>query len=201
MRIGTTTTTAEPEAPTFAAEIRALDDSVLARTTWKPDCPVGAAELRHIVLAHWTPDGDVADGELVVHEDVADDIAAVFETIFDARFPIAKMRITSPEDLADPPSDDNNTTAFVCRPTVGGTGFSQHAYGLAVDINPLWNPYARDDLVLPPDAGPWLQRTPPQDGMLAEADPVVAAFDAIGWGWGGRWNSLVDWMHFSANGR
>lgn len=181
--------------------MRAFDGEALAGSTWSDDCPVHHRDLRILDVSHWTPDGSVADGQLVVHADVVDDIETVFAALFDTKFPIVELRITTPRDVAAPPPDDNNSTAFVCRAVVGGTGFSQHAYGLAVDLNPLWNPYWRGDLVLPPAASAWLDRSRQQPGMIAEGDPVVAAFDAIGWSWGGRWNSLSDWMHFSANGR
>lgn len=188
-------------APPFAATISPFDGDVLARSTWEPGCPVPPEDLRHITAHHHRPDGSVTIGELVVHADWADEIVGVLATMYSAGFPIEEMRVTTAADVADPPSDDNNTTAFVCRAVTGGTAFSQHAFGLAIDINPLWNPYRRLDLVLPPDAGPWLDRSDVRPGMIVEGDAVVAAFDAIGWGWGGRWRSLVDWQHFSANGR
>ena len=94
------------------------------------------------------------------------------------------------------------TTAFVCREVVGGSGqFSQHAFGLAVDINPFQNPYIKDDVVLPELATSYTDRTDEKPGMHVEGGPAVAAFDEIGWGWGGRWRTLKDYQHFSLNNR
>ncbi len=191
---------ADPPPP-FAASIAPFEGDALERSTWAPSCPVHHDDLRLLTLHHWRPDGSTTTGELVVHADWADEIVGVFAQLYSAGFPIEEMRITTPSDVAAPPDDDNHTTAFVCRAVTGGTTYSQHAYGLAIDINPLWNPYLRGDVLIPPTAAPWLDRGDVRPGMIVEGDPVVAAFDAIGWGWGGRWTSLDDWQHFSANGR
>jgi hypothetical protein len=82
----------------------------------------------------------------------------------------------------------------------GGTRFSAHAYGLAIDVNPFQNPYQRGDLVLPELASAYLDRTQLRPGMIVEGDVVVEAFAAIGWTWGGRWEQPSDAMHFSATG-
>ena len=112
------------------------------------------------------------------------------------------MRVVRAEELDAPPTGDgNNTASFVCRRTTGGTSWSQHAYGLAIDVNPFHNPYERDGRVLPELATAYLDRTEVRPGMILEDDSVVAAFAAIGWGWGGDFRSLVDYMHFSANNR
>ena len=109
--------------------------------------------------------------------------------------------VAAPElDLA-PTGDGNNTTAFVCRPVRGATSWSQHAYGLAVDVNPFLNPYVKGGLVLPELASAYTDRTRTDPGVLHAGDPAVRAFAAIGWGWGGDWSSLKDYQHFSANGR
>jgi hypothetical protein len=146
-------------------------------------------------------DGHPHTGEMLVHAEVAADVSGVFGVLFEARFPLEEMRIVAaPElDLA-PTGDGNNTTAFVCRAARGQTRWSAHAYGLAVDVNPFCNPYLRDDLVLPELASAYLDRQRERPGMVADGGPVVAAFDAIGWAWGGRWSEPLDFMHFSATG-
>jgi hypothetical protein len=83
----------------------------------------------------------------------------------------------------------------------GATVFSQHAYGLAVDVNPFQNPYLKGDLVLPELASAYRDRSRHRPGMILPGGPVVRAFAAVGWGWGGSWHSLKDLQHFSANGR
>jgi hypothetical protein len=139
---------------------------------------------------------------MVVNARFADDLAGVFEQLYEARFPIEEMRVVAAEELDAPPTGDgNNTTSFVCRPTTGGTSWSQHAFGLAIDVNPFHNPYLRDGRVLPELAAAYLDRDDVRPGMILEGDVVAAAFAEMGWGWGGDFRSLVDYMHFSADGR
>ena len=137
-----------------------------------------------------------------MHRAVAQQMVQVFATLYAARFPIEEMRITRPEELDAPPTGDgNNTGAFVCRPTTGGSSYSQHAYGLAVDLNPFQNPYEKGDVVLPELASSYLDRHRDRAGMITADGAVVRAFDRIGWVWGGEWRSLKDYQHFSENGR
>ena len=191
-----------PQSESFTSTIEPVPEEVLNRSTWVEGCPVQPEELRYLTLSFWGFDGRVHAGEMIAHESVADDLVTVFSAIFDARFPIEEMRVVSLAELdAEPTGDGNNTTAFVCRPVVGGTSFSQHAFGLAVDINPFHNPYIRNDLLLPELAGTYLERDQLRDGMVSAEGPVVTAFTEIGWGWGGAWNSLKDYQHFSQNNR
>ena len=116
------------------------------------------------------------------------------------------MRIVTPIDVvARPTGDTNNSASFVCRAVTGGTRFSEHAYGLAVDINPFHNPYQRDDVVIPALASSYLERGAALPGMIVPGDPagdaVIAAFAEIGWSWGGNWSSLKDYQHFAKNNR
>lgn len=185
----------------FAATVGPVPDDVLARSTWQPDCPVPAADLRYVTVVFRGFDGAAHTGELLVAASVADDIVAVFRELFAADFPIEEMRVVDRAELTAPPTgDDNNTTAFVCRPIVGSPAWSAHALGLAVDVNPFQNPYRRDDLILPELAGAYLDRTAVRAGMIFADGPVVAAFERIGWTWGGRWRSPVDLHHFSQTG-
>jgi hypothetical protein len=95
----------------------------------------------------------------------------------------------------------DNTSAFNCRRVEGSTSWSEHAYGLAIDINPLENPYLRVGQVLPPAGKAFLDRGRWRRGMIHAGDGVVRAFAAVGWSWGGAWRSLKDYQHFSVNGR
>jgi hypothetical protein len=191
-----------PEMHRFTAAVANVPRAVAARSTWERDCPVALKELRYVRLSFWGFDRDVHTGELLVHRSVARDLVGVFRRLYRARFPIEEMRVVAPEELDAPPTGDgNNTTAFVCRPARGSESFSEHAYGLALDLNPFHNPYVKGDLVLPELASAYTNRDWRRPGMIFERSPAVAAFDGIGWGWGGRWNSLVDYMHFSVTGR
>ncbi len=109
------------------------------------------------------------------------------------------MRSYDPD--APKTGDGNGTGGFVCRPTTGGTSYSQHAYGLAIDVNTFQNPYADEGLVLPELASAYLRRDRVRPGMITARGPVVAAFREIGWSWGGDWRTLKDYQHFSRNGR
>ena len=96
--------------------------------------------------------------------------------------------------------DSNSTEVFACRPARGQTAWSQHAYGLAVDVNPFQNPYHRGDVVLPELASSYLDRGWVRPGVITPDGPAVRAFASIGWGWGGSWSSLKDYQHFSQSG-
>ncbi len=176
--------------------------SVIARSTWKQGCPVAATDLSWVRLVFHGFDGERHTGELLVNKTAAQGMVTVFERLYAARFPIEEMRITRAAELDAPPTGDGNDTgAFSCRPTTGGTTYSQHAYGLAIDVNPFQNPYSKGALVLPELASAYLDRSWARPGMITANGPVVRAFDSIGWTWGGSWRSLKDLQHFSSNGR
>ena len=190
-----------PPGSAFTATVDPFEGDPLARSTWTEGCPVAPDDLRYLTMTFWGFDDRPHTGEMVVHASAVDDIIGVFEALYEARFPIEEMRIVGLDELDAPPTGDgNNTTAFVCRAVVGGTRFSEHAYGLAVDVNPFHNPYRKGDVVLPELATAYLDRSE-RPGVIVEGGVVVTAFDAIGWGWGGRWNSLDDHHHFSHNNR
>jgi hypothetical protein len=186
----------------FASRIRPAPRGVIDRSTWKPRCPVRADQLDWIRVAYHGFDGKRHSGELLAHQAVSADLVSVFRALWDARFPIEEMRITEARELdLEPTGDGNNTGAFVCRPLFDGSGYSEHAYGLAIDVNPFQNPYHRGEVVIPELASAYLDRADRRAGMIQANGPVVAAFDAIGWGWGGRWRTLTDLQHFSRSGR
>jgi hypothetical protein len=191
----------DPPDAQFRAEVARVPDDVLARSTWSRDCPVSRGDLRYVTVTFWGFDERPHTGELLVHRSVARDMTGIFRRLYRERFPIEEMRVVRAEELDFPPTGDgNNTTAFVCRPSRGSTRWSQHAHGLALDINPFHNPYVKADLVLPELASAYADRERRRPGMVLPGGPAVDAFDRIGWGWGGRWTSLKDWMHFSADG-
>ena len=171
--------------------------------SWRPGCPVGPSQLRLLQVPFFGFDGLKHQGELVVRSSATAALGRTFVKLYEQRFPIRSMRRV--DDFGG--SDDesmaaDNTSAFNCRAAVGGNGsWSQHAYGLAVDINTRENPYVYGGKVEPPEGKPYADRTPTRKGMIAAGGPEVRLFAAIGWKWGGYWSSSKDYQHFSSNGR
>jgi hypothetical protein len=165
------------------------------------ECPVTVAELSYLTVTHFGFDQEFHTGEMIVNAAYAGGVVEVFRLLHEARFPIEQMRVITKEEIdAHPTGDWNDTTSFVCRPAVGSESWSQHAYGLAIDINPFHNPYVKGDLVLPELASAYADRDDVRVGMIFPDDVVTGAFADLGWGWGGNWSSLKDWMHFSRSG-
>jgi hypothetical protein len=191
-----------PPDDKFVATIGPVPEGVIVRSTWTEECPVTRDGLAYLNVAHYGFDGDFHTGEMIVNAAVAEDVVGVFQKLHAARFPVEQLKVTTQEELDAPPTGDGNGSgAFGCRPAVGSSGWSQHAYGLAIDINPFHNPYVSGELIIPELATSYLDRGRVLPGMVLDGDVVVAAFAEIGWAWGGNWNSLKDWMHFSHNGR
>ncbi|MGH3441002.1 MAG: M15 family metallopeptidase, partial [Nitriliruptorales bacterium] len=170
--------------------------------SWRDGCPVALDSLRLVELVHRDGDGGRAWGLLVVHRDVADDVADVFEELHAADFPVARMRLIDRYGGDDDRSmAANNTSAFNCRTVSGTARWSEHAYGRAIDVNPVQNPYVDGDRVEPEAGRAHLDRSDVRPGMVVRPGPVVEAFAAIGWGWGGDWSSAKDYQHVSQSGR
>ncbi len=205
-RIRTVDVLAPPPTEDFVATIQPVPDEIVPVSTWREDCPTTLDELRYVTVSYWGFDELHHTGDLILHRDVAEDLVGVFEQLHAARFPIEQIGLLDDEDFTQfhRRGDDNLTAAYHCRASTGSSRWSQHAYGRAIDINPFHNPYWKvtdaGEVVLPAYATAYLDRDRDVPGMIREGDVVVAAFDAIGWGWGGRWNTLKDWQHFSANG-
>jgi hypothetical protein len=170
--------------------------------SWREGCPLGVDELRAVNVSHWGYNQSARTGTLVVAAGLADEVIAIMRDLYDARFPIERME---PVDVFGGSDDDsmaaNNTSAFNCRPVSGGSSWSEHSYGRAIDINPLVNPYVKGSTVLPPHGARYSDRSLDAPGMIHAGDEVVAAFAARGWIWGGTWSSLKDYQHFSTTGR
>jgi hypothetical protein len=190
-----------PSDGRFHSTVQTVPASVLARSSWSKACPVAAADLRYVTVSFRGFDGRAHTGELLVNKRAASGLVTVFGRLFAAGFPIERMRISSLAELNAPPTgDDNVTESFACRPVRGQKSWSQHAYGLAVDVNPFQNPYHKGQIVLPELATDYLHRADVRPGMAQPQGVVVKAFAAIGWKWGGDYRTLKDFMHFSATG-
>jgi D-alanyl-D-alanine carboxypeptidase/LysM domain len=164
---------------------------------WTPGwrCPVRVADLRRIWVSYVDLLGRYHEGSIVMHKSLAVRTQRVFLVLFWWRFRIqgmVPMAVNMPGET-DPAVI---TSGFQCRPVAGSTTWSQHAYGRAIDLNPLQNPEVRGSAIDPPGAARWLPRNGYQIGML-HAEGAVTALTANGFSWGGRWNTLKDYMHFS----
>jgi hypothetical protein len=170
--------------------------------SWHEGCPVPLRRLRYVRVDHWTFRGREKRGELVVHRNAVPALREVFRTLFAERFPIRRMRLVDDYDGSDFDSiEADNTSAFNCRPVSGGGGWSQHAYGRAIDVNPIENPYVYANGTTSHRASrPYLDRRHRRRGMAVRRGALVRAFERAGWGWGGRWSPAKDYQHFSATG-
>jgi len=190
-------------APAFTSAISAITPELADRmsASWRPGCPVPLEDLRYVTVTHRTFDGADAQGELVVHADAAQDVVTVFHALFDAGYPVRSLRLVDDFGASDDDSmAADNTSAFNCRAITGGTGWSKHAYGRAIDLNPVENPYVSGGSVAP-DAGRAFADRPDDPGVIHAGDEVVRAFAQVGWQWGGDWDSPIDYQHFSPSGR
>jgi len=188
--------------PPYSSSARGIDSALAYRMryTWRPGCPVPLSALRYLRMTYYGFDGAAHTGEMVVHAEQATAVVTVFRRLYANRFPIHLMRLVDDYGGADARAmEADATSAFNCRPTTGGTSWSQHSYGRAIDLNPIQNPYLAGGTVQPAAGSAYLTRWPPRKGMI---NPVVrAAFADAGWYWGGNWRSPTDYMHFSANNR
>jgi hypothetical protein len=200
-RLATADVLPAPESARFRSSVRSVPSGVLRRSTWSERCPVARSDLSYVRVSFWGFDQEPHTGELLVHRSVARDVVSVFRQIYRARWPLEEMRVTTEAELDAPPTGDgNNTGAFVCRSARLSQEWSEHAYGLAIDVNPFHNPYVGNGVVLPERALAYRDRSWRRPGMIFEGDVVTRAFESIGWRWGGTWASTKDWMHFSRSG-
>ena len=195
------------EATAFHGRAERIDAATRERMTgvsWRRGCPVGLDELRLLRVSHWGFDGGVHRGRLVVNRDAAAGMLGTMRTLFRLHYPIRQMRLVDGYGADDRRSmAADNTSAFNCR-TVAGSGgvWSEHAYGRALDLNPLENPYVTESgYVSPPAGAPYADRSQRAQGLIHRGGPVVAAFAAAGWQWGGNWSWPKDYQHFSITGR
>jgi hypothetical protein len=188
--------------PPFQTSTAAVSAAQLGRS-WHPGCPVGPASLRRLRVAFVGFDGRAHSGELVVARSVTPDVTAVFRRLYDERFPIRRMRPVSAYGGSDDRSAAaDNTSAFNCRAAVaaGPKHWSAHAYGEAIDVNDVENPYVLGAQVIPAAGRRYLDRSRYRAGMAVRGGALVRAFASVGWLWGGRWTGSPDWQHFSATG-
>jgi hypothetical protein len=189
--------------PPFVAKVEHVTKADLP-WSWRPGCPVGPSQLRSIRLRYVGFDGRPHPGTIVVNAGVTAQVVAVFRRLYGDRFPIRSIRPIDEFHGSDSRSTAaDNTSSFNCRFAVapGAKHWSMHAYGEAIDVNTVENPYIQSGVVSPANAKAYADRTNVRPGMAVEGGPLVRAFAITGWSWGGRWSPSPDYQHFSTNGR
>ncbi|MEA2001432.1 MAG: M15 family metallopeptidase [Actinomycetota bacterium] len=199
----TSTTSAATTTTTLPAQFRFHVAPVTQETvwaTWREDCPLHFDQLALLDLTYWNFDGEVAMGQLTINAAVIEDVLIAFEQLFDMGFPIEQIALVDDYDGDDKAAMRANVTSgFNCRYVDGTENWSNHAFGLAIDINPLINPWAREGNTLPAEGDQYTDRELGLPGMINLGDEPIDIFAEVGWTWGGVWQS-ADYMHFSRPG-
>lgn len=203
---GPPTTTAAAATTTtvsvFASSVSTVSAAQLGGT-WHAGCPVDPSRLRLLRMSYWGFDGRPHAGTMVVNASVVSSVVRVFSTLYADRFPIQEMVPESAyggNDNAAAAADD--TSGFNCRYAVapGPPQWSVHAYGEAVDVDDVQNPYIDGSTVIPPAGAAYEDRSDVRPGMAVPGGALVEAFASVGWQWGGRWTGSPDYQHFSSTG-
>ena len=172
--------------------------------SWREGCPVGLEDLRYLRIKHINFNGEEQMGEMIVHKDVSAEVTEIFEALYNAGYPIKKMRLVSDYKGSDWQSiESDNTSAFNCRAATGSKKWSKHSYGKAIDINPIENPYiSRKGYISHKASKIYKKRvhqksTYADKAVLLNSDKAVQLFKKYGWEWGGDWSGVKDYQHFS----
>ena len=189
-----------PPTTTFSSEISAIPAGVKARMeglSWRGDdarCPRWEA-LAYVQFDHVSFDG-AARGELVVARELAPRTIVLLARLWALGFPIRQARLVDDYGASDEASmAADNSSAFNFRVIAGTQILSQHALGRAIDINPVENPWRKPDRIVPEAGRAFVERERVRPGMIVRPGPVVAAFDELGWEWGGDWRHAWDDHH------
>ena len=167
--------------------------------TYKDECAVSRDDLRYVRVLHVNEEGKILTGEIVVNVAIADEVCEIFRELYEAHYPIERMRLADDYEADDIASmEDNNSSGFNYRPIEGTSRPSKHALGLAIDINTFYNPYYRysDDFVSPEASAQYLDRSKDFPYKIEEGDLCYRLFTEHGYTWGGHWKSVKDYQHF-----
>ena len=181
-----------------------ITDSIFARIegkSFKGDCTTRREDLRYLRVLHYNKVGEVLQGELICHKDIADDLLAIFRELYQAKYPIERMVLIDEYDADDEASmRANNTSAFNFRKASGMRTLSKHSTGMAIDINPLYNPLVKHregrTRVYPSNATPYIDRSQDFPYKIVKGDLCYHLFKKYGFSWGGDWKSSKDYQHF-----
>ena len=181
-----------------------ITDSIFARIegkSFKENCTTPREDLRYLKVLHYNKEGEELEGELICHKDIADDLLAIFRELHRAKYPIERMVLIDEYDADDEASmRANNTSAFNFRPASGMRRLSKHSTGMAIDINPLYNPLVKHregrTRVYPSTATPYIDRTRDFPYKIVKGDLCYRLFKQHGFSWGGDWRRSKDYQHF-----
>lgn len=185
----------------FNIEYESLRGSLLNKVkkySWKNNCPVNLSDLILLKVSYWGFDNQPHVGEIIVHRASSPEVILIFKELFDKKFPI-KSIIPMYKYYGDDKVSmlENNTVAYNCRIRTNYTNkFSQHSYGIAIDINPFTNPYYKNGSVIPASARKNLSRKKNKKGIIKKGNSCYRIFKKKGWTWGGDWRTLKDYQHF-----
>ena len=160
------------------------------------------SDLRYLRVLHWDYDQQAHQGELICNKLIAEKLLCIFRELYRQHYPIQRMRLPDEYDADDERQmRDNNTSCFCYRTIAGSKTLSYHARGLAVDINPLYNPYVRQRkdgsyLVQPANATLYTNRSRSYRYKITKDDLCYRLFTQHGFTWGGSWKSYKDYQHF-----
>ena len=190
-------------AQTFT--IDTISDAVFQRMegkSFKRDCTVKRSELRYLRLSHYDDEGNEHIGELVCNKMIASDLKEIFQELYKRHYPIQRMQLVDDYDADDEQSmRANNTSCFNFRRIAGSTKLSKHSQGLAIDINPLYNPYVKRQangtlIVQPANATCYADRRKAIPYKIERDDLCYRLFIKHGFKWGGAWTKQQDYQHF-----
>ena len=163
---------------------------------------ISRKDLRYLRVLHWDYDDQPHQGELVCNRLIADKLLAIFRELYQAHYPIQRIRLADEYDANDElQMRDNNTSCFCYRNVSGSKNLSKHARGLAIDINPLYNPYIRyrkdgSQIIEPANAKPYANRSKQYRYKIEKGDLCHQLFLKYGFTWGGSWRTMKDYQHF-----
>ena len=165
--------------------------------TFKENPYIGRDDLRHIRALHWDYDNQMHVGEMVCNKAIAHDLLCIFRTLFAEAYPINSIRLVDDFEASDEASmRANNSSCFNYRTISGSWRLSQHAFGMAVDINPLQNPCVKGSRIRPVTATDYVDRSKQFPHKIDDNDFCKKTFESYGFRWGGRWRSVKDYQHF-----
>ena len=174
---------------------------IMKGKSFKTDCPIPREELSYLRLRYVDLQGKTQDGEMVVNRRIAETVLSIFQELYAAKYPIEKIRLIDHYGADDERSmTDNNSSSFNFRFISHTTKVSKHGMGVAIDINPLYNPYVKyvdGRLLIEPAAGaPYVDRSRDFPMKIDEDDLAFRLFTRYGFEWGGSWEDRKDYQHF-----